>query len=704
MLARLPLLPAATVATLVALGWLGAPAVVPFVALGCGATAALLAVLSVDRPRRLGWGAAVAVSLAALVRLLLPAAPALGGDALAGLRGTLGAPLLRLVPAPESGIVLGVALGDRAGLDPDLGAAFARSGTSHLLAISGFNMTLVAAAIAAALRGRSGPRVRAVVTILSVGAYSVLVGLGGSVIRSAVMAGLGALGVALGRRAAAANGLCAAIAGLLLVDPAAIADPGFLLSATATAGLLAFQAPLAARLAWLPALVGDGLATTLAATLPTLPLVAGLFGQISLIAPLANVLAVPLFPALMATSVATVSAGAIALDLARPFALATYAVAFAVRVIVETSAALPLAALAVPPGAGTGLSLALATAVALFVARRLRPRSWPGAALAARARASASRRVRAVGRRVARPAGALATAPGRPSRAVAIGLALVLAGSAVIAIMAIAVPPAFRVRALDVGQGDAYLVEAGGRIALIDGGPDPARLLAELGASLPAWQRRIDLVVLTHAHTDHGAGLLAVLARYEVGLAVAPRGLNPGPLADAWEAALAAHRIAHAALAAGAQLRLGPARLRVLAPNEDPAVDVPSLVLRLELGGASALFSGDATEAAQADLLLAPDALRARLYVPPHHGAATPYAAALVSAVRPEVALISAGRGNRYGHPTAETLSALAAVATYRTDRDGTIAVRADGPRLAVETHANGLGPPRPQGIPRLGR
>ena len=105
--------------------------------------------------------------------------------------------------------------------------------------------------------------------------------------------------------------------------------------------------------------------------------------------------------------------------------------------------------------------------------------------------------------------------------------------------------PAFRVRALDIGQGDAYLVEVGGKIALIDGGPDPARLLAELGASLPPWRRRIDLVALTHAHLDHGAGLVAVLDRYEVGLAVAPRGLNAGPLADAWNARIAAHRIAH---------------------------------------------------------------------------------------------------------------------------------------------------------------
>jgi competence protein ComEC len=286
---------------------------------------------------------------------------------------------------------------------------------------------------------------------------------------------------------------------------------------------------------------------------------------------------------------------------------------------------------------------------------------------------------------------ALATVPLRLFGAIGAGLAATAA-------------PAFRVRALDIGQGDAFLIEAGGKLALIDGGPDAARLLAELGASLPAWRRRIDVVALTHAHLDHGAGLVAVLDRYEVGLAVAPRGLNSGPLADAWNARIAAHHTARADVAVGSVVRFGTARISVLAPNDDPLVDVPSLVLRIDVGAVSMLLSGDATEPAQADLLLRPDALRARIYVPPHHGAATPYAAALAGAVRPEVALISAGIDNRYGHPTPETLAALAGVPTYRTDRDGTVEVSADGTRLIVRPHANGLPPPRPQGIPRLPR
>jgi len=677
-MSRLPLLPAAVIATGLSLLATAAPGLVSVIGLAVSIACSALAIASAERMRRLAWTTAAVLALCAALRVVFPAAPANGVGAFADLRAVLGEPLRRLVPEPESGILLGIALGDRASIGADLAYAFSRSGTSHLLAISGFNMTLVASAIAALLRGRTGGRVRAVATVAAVVLYSLLVGLGASVVRSAVMAAITSLGLALGRRAAAANGLCAAIAVMLTLEPATIGDAGFLLSAGATGGLLAFQAPLASRLAWLPKLVAEGLAATIAATVPTLPIVAGIFGRISLVSPFANVIAVPLFPALMATSVATVAAGQVSLDLARPFALAAYAVAVALRTVVEAAAGLPLAAVDVPRGPLTATILLVACAAAIVAARRIR---------------------------ISLPPVSVPRPPTPPSRrAIALALAPLLVLVATGFGLEATAAPAFRVRALDIGQGDAFLIEAGGKLALIDGGPDPNRLLAELGASLPAWRRRIDLVALTHAHLDHGAGVVAVLDRYDVGLAVAPRGLNAGPLADAWNARIAAHGIAHAELSAGSVVKLGAARIRVLAPNDDPLVDVPSLVLRLELGSTSILFSGDATEPAQADLLLAPDALRARIYVPPHHGAATPYATALVGAVHPEVALISAGLDNRYGHPTAETLAALAGVPTYRTDRDGTVEVRVDGPRLLVQGHANGLPPPRPQGIPRLAR
>jgi competence protein ComEC len=597
-----------------------------------------------------------------------------------GLRADLARPLRLLVPEPESGILLGIVLGERASVSSDLAHAFAVSGTMHLLAISGFNMTLVGTAVAFALRGRARPIVRAFVTVAAIVAYSVLVGLAPSVMRAALMASVASCGLASGRRAATANALCVAVTAMLFADPAAIADLGFLLSASATAGLVLWQAPLAARFAQLPGALRVGLATTLAASVPTLPLVAAAFGRVSVVSPLANLVAVPLFPPLMIAGAAASAIGALSIDLARPAALVAYGLALALRSVVETFAALPVAAVSVPSGPVTGLAVGLAL---VAVAR--------GAPLVAGR--VIEWRVIAGSMRIQRFA-----RPSFPAPRV-----VLLALPAVVIAAAIAWPgadPEVRVRALDVGQGDAYLVELGGATLLIDGGPDPARLMEQLGASLPPWRRRIDVIALTHAHLDHGAGLIAALDRYEVGMTLEPLGLNPGPLADLWAAGIARANADRRVVRAGQRVHVAGAVITVLSPENDPRVDTPSLILRVERGRFSALFMGDATDEALADLLLDPEGLRSRVYVPPHHGAATPHAVTLVQAIRPEIALISVGAGNRYGHPTPETLAALSGITTFRTDRDGTVEVSLDGSGLVVRAHANGLPPPRRGSVP----
>jgi competence protein ComEC len=572
--------------------------------------------------------------------------------------------------------VRGIVLGERAGIDADLATAFARSGTTHLLAISGFNMTLVATGVGLLARGRIPRAATAALTISCVLAYSILVGLAPSVLRAAVMASVASCGLAFGRRAATTNALALAVAAMVAIDTSAIADVGFLLSATATAGLLYLGEPLSERLVPMPRALREGLATTLAATLPTIPIIAAVFGRVSLVSPVANLAAVPLFPPLMLAGAATAAIGAISIDLARLPALLVYTLAFALRAVVEVCAALPLASLSVPDGPVAGAAFGAAVAAAL--------RFGPAVTL----RRAGSLRLPRV------------RLPNLVPRLPVVGavLAIVVGAGAVASVWPS--PPAIRVRALDVGQGDAFLVEIGPRTLLVDGGPDPNRLLAELGASLPPWTRRIDVVALTHAHADHANGLLGVLERYDVGLALEPVGLNPGPVASAWSERIARANVSRRAVAAGTRIRIGEATLAVLAPDGDPRVDVPSLVLRLERGTFSMLFMGDATEQAQADLLLDPRSLAARVYVPPHHGAASTYAAPLVEAVGPAAAVISVGARNRYGHPTPETLAALGAVPTYRTDRDGTVELDLDGSKLVVRTHANGLPPPRGGFIP----
>lgn len=653
--------------------------------------AATLALASVG-PRRLVWLAAAVTPVAVCAQALVPLSLLPPGLYLLELpREALARPLERLVPSPESALLLGIVLGERGGVPVELSRAFAATGTSHLLAISGFNMTLVAAGVALALRGRADPVRRAVLSVLAIVAYSLLVGLSPSVLRAALMSVVAAFGFMSGRRAATANALCAALALMLIADPAAIDDLGLQLSALATAGLVLWQGSIAERLASLPLPLREGIATTLAATAPTLPVVAGAFGRVSLVSVAANLVCVPLFPLIMLAGAATSVVGAVRLEAAAPVALVAWAAALALRVAVEAFAAIPLASVAVPEGPLTGVAVAAAEVLAVRAALRIRTGRPPSLPLRWGA-------IMAVVRR--HVAGVPVAWGGLVARA---SLSLALAAAIVPATAAALWPlpaPGVRVTALDVGQGDAYLVEADGALALIDGGPDPRRTLDALGATLPPWQRRIDVVALTHAHTDHGAGLLAVLERYDVGLALEPEGLGTSPLSDLWTAALAKSDTPRRAVRAGQQIRLGDAIIDVLAPDPDLRVDVPSLVLRVEHGAFSALFTGDAVDDALARLLRDPERLRSRVYVPPHHGAATPFGAALREAARPEAALISVGTGNRYGHPTPATLAALAGIPTYRTDTDGTVEIALDGTGLVVRTHANALPPPRRGSLP----
>jgi competence protein ComEC len=653
------------------------------VALCLAVAAAVLGAASVDR-RRLVWIATAAAALAVAAHAAFPIPFPFGLFSFDIPRAALARPIAELVPSPESALLLGIVLGDRSGVPRELSNAFAASGTTHLLAISGFNMTLVATAIALALRGRCGPAARSVAAVAAIVAYSMLVGLSPSVLRAALMASVAAVGIVSGRRAATANALCAAVTAMLVADPSAIDDVGLQLSALATAGLVLWQEALSERLRVLPAPLRDGIATTLAATAPTLPVVAAVFGRVSLVSPVANLVCVPMFPLLMLAGAVTSAVGALALDLARPVALLAWSVAAAMRAAVETFAALPLATLAVPEGIASGVLVAALELAAVLAVRRVRP--WLALPL--------------VGRRRSLALGLLTQAVWRPAsmRLTAVVLVVAIAPAAVLFAWPAARP--VRVIALDVGQGDAYLVDVGDAIVLIDGGPDPSRILDVLSATLAPWHRRIDLVALTHAHADHGAGLLSVVDRYEVGLAIEPVGLNPSPLTELWSATLARRGIERRAVTSGDRITLGATTIEVLAPANDLLVDTPSLVLRLRHGALSVLFTGDAVDDALQRLLDRPEQLRARVYVPPHHGAETRYATALRESARPDVALISVGAGNRYGHPTPETLKALDGIATYRTDRDGTVEIQLDGPSLVVRTHANGLPPPRRGSFP----
>ena len=606
-------------------------------------------------------------------------------------RDAAGDALRQSLPEPEAGLAAGILIGLRERVDRTLAADFATAGVSHVVAISGWNIAIVAGLVGAVLRGRH----RRVVTVAVLGVvigYVIAAGGSPSVVRAAVMAGVVLLARESGRAGRAAAALGAAAVLLLLVDPALIGDAGFRLSVLATAGLLAWANPIGAWLAGIaggrvPRWLAESLGISLAAQAATLPDVVATFGRLSLVSPVVNLAVVPLVPVAMVGGVLALAGGAMS-AVGAPAAIATllglpgWLVLHLVIALVRIGAAVPFAAVTLPPEAA--LPVAALAAMALLAApgaiRRLRRRR------ARRQRAvEPAMRARARSRFTITPA----------------GRATLVAGAIVVALGGAAVGEATgratRITVLDVGQGDAILLESRtGAGMLVDGGPDPNRVLVALDERIPPWDRRLDVVVLTHPHEDHVAGLARILERYAVGRVYEPGMRGPGPGWAAWSAVLR-DGPPHGVLATGARLRLGEVSMQVLWPDPgtvpaEPAdtgtaVNNVSVVLLGEANGRRFLLAGDVEEGID-PALLERGLPRVDLLKVAHHGSRTATTQAFVDAVRPRVAVASAGAGNTYGHPAPATLARLrdAGARTLRTDQDGSVTIELAEAGLTVRT------------------
>jgi competence protein ComEC len=257
-----------------------------------------------------------------------------------------------------------------------------------------------------------------------------------------------------------------------------------------------------------------------------------------------------------------------------------------------------------------------------------------------------------------------------------------------------------RLTVLDVGQGDAILIEGqrGGRL-LVDGGPDPGRLLVALDEHLPPWDRRIDVVVLSHPHEDHAAGLASLLGRYGVERVLEPGMIGPGPGYAALNAALAASGIGRGVLMTGDRLAVDDIELEVLWPDAGSVPEQPpdggtginnvSIVLLGQAAGHRFLLSGDIEEEID-PTLLARGLPAVEVLKVAHHGSRTSSTAPVLAALRPRVAVISAGARNPYGHPAPATIERIEAggARVLRTDTDGTVDIELrPGP---IRVHAEG--------------
>lgn len=224
------------------------------------------------------------------------------------------------LPEPAASLAIGLTLGDTATLPPQVVEDFRLTGTSHILALSGYNVTLLIAILLAWLPAWLGKRPAFVVIACSLLAFLILTGMSPSLLRATVMASLLLVARWVGRRASAGRLLALSLTGLLLLEPALAFDLGFALSVVSTAGLIAFGERWASRLP-LPTFLSSTLGSTLAAIVATFPLIVSLFGRVSLVAPLANLAALPVVPVLFFSSLAIAGMALILPGFAAAFAI-----------------------------------------------------------------------------------------------------------------------------------------------------------------------------------------------------------------------------------------------------------------------------------------------------------------------------------------------------------------------------------------------
>jgi competence protein ComEC len=604
------------------------------------------------------------------------------------LRGELSSALEKALPEPEASLAQGILLGRRASLPDDLKNDLNATNTSHLIAVSGYNVTLVAGLFIASLAWLIGRRPAAWLALLAIIAYAALVGGQPSVQRAAIMGGMYVVGTALGRQNGALQGLALAGAGMTAFDPLLMKDVSFQLSFASTLGLVVFSPALRTHMAAALArwssdreLAGplrgviELLAVTVAAIAFTLPITVVNFHRISLIAIPANLLTVPAFPVIMITAALTAVGGMIAPAVGTFLGWITWLpVTYLVRVV-KLLAGLPFAARSVD---GLTTSHALAYYAALAGVVWLTNRR-PAKLTLPQAPAWASNLLSSL----ARPLAALPT----------LGIAIVLGLASVLVWLVILGSPGDRlsVTFLDVGQGDAILIHSpAGHNILVDGGPNGEAITAALGRHLPFWDRHLHLVVLTHPDQDHLAGLVTVLERYDVDQVLAPALANDSATFRAWQEAIAAKDIPQREAFAGQWLDLGGgATLSVLYPPPEPLAaeeDDNSLVLKVSLGEAAFLLTADIGAEAEAYLVSNhADLLHAPVLKVAHHGSAGSTSSAFLAAVQPLTAVISVGEGNTYGQPAPETLDRLAPRPVFRTDRQGDVEISTDGRRLWVK-------------------
>lgn len=607
-----------------------------------------------------------------------------------GLRNRMSQSLEDALHEPQGSLAQAMLLSKRSNIPDELRDSLSQTGTAHVIAISGLHIAIVggiALSFWVWLFGRRLPTYF-LLALVAIWGYALLTGLHAPALRAAIMVSLWLFADYIGRPRSAVTSLFFAAALMIGIHPSILREVSFQMSFAAMAGLIlltprfqslgrkAFGATEGRRKG--VGFVIDSLSFTLGAVLATLPIIAYYFHQISLVALPANFFALPALPGAISTAALVAVFGLFVPPLAQVLGwVAWFFLSYMIEVV-EFFSSLPLASIELKEvGAPFVWGYYAVLGAGLWACS-----NWSrlGATMSkARARLSL---VPELYRRV-------------PAKFVVPPLIIV---AALVWIAAITVPDnRLHVFFLDVGQGDAILIQKGHQQILIDGGPDPDKICLELGDKLPFWDRTIELIILTHPDVDHITGLVEVLQRYEVKHVLTSGQECDSSVCMEWRRLIEEKDIEHTIVQAGQRIALaGEVSLEVLHPQrtllQDTASDVNnnSVVLRLVFRDFSLLLTGDVFEEAEQHLLDRRFSLRSTVLKVPHHGSDTSSCSEFLAAVDPQLAVISVGAENPFGHPDPEVVERLVEMVgednVYLTSERGTIELITDGQRLWLRT------------------
>jgi competence protein ComEC len=550
-------------------------------------------------------------------------------------------------------------LGDDEGVSDQIVDDFRRSGLLHIMAVSGENVVLLCAMWSFVFMLFGVPRLARTLALLPlVATYVLLTGASPSIVRAGIAGIAGLLAVLASRPTDGWLMLLIPGAWLLTANPNNLFDVSFQLSFAAGAGLLLLSRPLTRVLRFLPDALAEQAGVTTAASIATAPVSMLTFGSTSMVSVAANVAGGFVLGPIMFLGMLSLLAGFVGRWLSLPLNLVA------------------------------GLFIGFLLEVAKFFGRlSFAVYEWQGPTLAlllAGATLSELVVLRLLAGREGTDLRAYVTYGQRRSRLTLVTAGLV-AAALVMAPVAPAAPNAPTLRYLSVGEGAATLLQVpNGPTVLIDAGPEPLGLrLKRLGV------QRVDLIVLSHGHADHVAGLADVVARLPVGAALLPSPETPSPALQALAGDLAETGVPVSACSTPLVLAGDGWRVRVLPTRPLPgesgnqSENDCALVVLVEIGAHRLLVPGDA----EGDVLAALELPPCDVVELPHHGSRGGVDADLLADMRPSLAVISVGP-NRFGHPTPEMLALLAGlhVPCLRTDQAGDVIVSAREGALTVAT------------------